>query len=36
MMFMLLKDWPVGSAGGTRLDLTVPAGTHIDGTARLG
>jgi len=22
----------VGSAGGTRVDLYVPAGTHIDGT----
>ena len=31
MMFLLTKDWAVGSAGGTRLDLTVPAGTHIDG-----
>jgi hypothetical protein len=28
--FLLTRDWPVGSNGGTRLDLTVPAGTQID------
>ena len=33
MMFLLTKDWAVGSAGGTRVDLLVPAGVHIDGTA---
>ena len=32
MMFLLTKDWAVGSAGGSRLDLTIPAGTQIDGT----
>jgi hypothetical protein len=28
MKFLLVKDWAVGSAGGTHSDLTVPAGTH--------
>jgi hypothetical protein len=32
MMFLLTQPWATGSAGGTRLDITVPAGTHIDGT----
>jgi hypothetical protein len=32
MMFLLTKDWACGSAGGTRPDLTIPAGTQIDGT----
>ena len=32
MLFRLTQDWPVGSAGGTRLDITVPTGVQIDGT----
>jgi len=31
MQFLLTQDWVVGSAGGTRVDLCVPASTHIDG-----
>jgi hypothetical protein len=30
MKFLLTQDWPVGSAGGTRADLTIPAGTILD------
>ena len=32
MQFLLVKDWAVVSAGDTRVDLCVPAGTHIDGS----
>jgi hypothetical protein len=30
MMFLLVHDWATGSAGGTRIDLTIPAGTILD------
>ena len=32
MLFLLTQPWATGSAGGTRLDITVPAGTIIDGS----
>jgi len=32
-MFLLMQPWATGSAGGTRLDITVPAGVTIDGSA---
>jgi hypothetical protein len=31
-MFLLTQPWATGSAGGTWLDITMPAGTHIGGT----
>jgi hypothetical protein len=33
MMFLLTQPWATGSAGRTRLDITVPGGVKIDGTA---
>jgi hypothetical protein len=32
MMFLILKPWYVGSAGGTRPDICVPPGTRVDGS----
>jgi hypothetical protein len=32
IQFLLMQDWAVGLAGGTRVDVTVPVGTQIDGT----
>jgi hypothetical protein len=32
MQFLLTRNWHCGSAGGTQIDLTVPAGAQIDGT----